>query len=120
MCDLFKFRLAQGFFFRASHHHKNVGSRPFVGSAVNNWFRGYLVEPKPFEGEAPHSFGMGLSNTLRLLGCSQQYVAQYIGWQSGGIAELYSRMSDTDASLAISQEIVPGSVNLVKDQGVPP
>ena len=71
VCDLLKFRPAPGFFFRASHHHKNVVSIPFVGSAVNNRCRGYLVQVKLFEGEhlpppppPPHSFGVGLSNTL--------------------------------------------------------
>ena len=113
VCDLLDVRLPGGFFFRASDRNKDVGSRPFVGSAVNNRLRGYLVEAKIFDGETPHSFRVGLSNTLRLLGCSQQEVAQYIGWQSGEMAEHYSRMSDTAASLAILEGILPGAVNLV-------
>ena len=101
------------FFFRASDRNKDVDSRPFVGSAVNNRLRRYLVEAKIFDGETPHSFRVGLSNTLQLLGCSQQQVAQYIGWQSGEIAEHYSRMSNTASSLAILEGILPGAVNLV-------
>ena len=80
VCDLLNVRFAPGFFFRTSHRNKDVGSRPFVGSAVNNRLRGYLVEAKLFDGETPHSFRVGLSNTLRLMGCSQQEVARYIGW----------------------------------------
>ena len=57
---------------------------------------------------------MGLSNTLRLLGCSHQDVAQYIGWQSGKMAEHYSRMSDTVASVVIVEEIISGAINLVR------
>jgi len=78
-CDLLNVRLTRGFFFRTSDRNKDVGSRPFVGSVVNNRLRGYLVEAKLFHGETPHSFRVGLSNTLRLLGCSQQEVARYIG-----------------------------------------
>ena len=44
VCDLLNVRLAPGFFFRASDRNKDVGSRPFVGSAVNNRLRGYLVD----------------------------------------------------------------------------
>jgi len=101
-------------FCRASHRHKDVGSRPFVYSAVNNQLLGHLVEAKLFVGETPRSLGVCLSNTLRLLGCSQQDVTQYIGRESGGIAEHYSRKSDTDASHAILEEIIPVSVNLVR------
>ena len=83
MCDLLKVRLASGFFFRASDRGRDVSPRPFVGSAVNNRLRGYLTEAKLHDGETPHSLQVGLSTTLRLLGCSQQQVAQYIGWKSG-------------------------------------
>jgi len=57
---------------------------------------------------------VGLSNTLRLLGCSQQDVAQYIGWQSGEMAEHYSRMSDTVTSVTILEDILPRTVNLAR------
>ena len=83
VCDLLKVRLASGFFFRASDRSRDISPRPFVGSAVNNLLRGYLTEAKLHDGETPHSLQVGLSTTLRLLGCSQQQVAQYIGWKSG-------------------------------------
>ena len=38
---------------------------------------------------------------------------QHTGWQSGEMAEHYSRMSDTVSSLAILEDILPGAVNLV-------
>ena len=63
-----------------SDGYKDVSSRPFVGSAVNNRLHGYLVEAKLFDSETPHSFRVGLSTTLRLSGCSQQDVVQYIEW----------------------------------------
>ena len=51
--DLLDVRLPGGFFFRASERNKDVGSRPFVGSAVNYRLRGYLVEAKIFDCETP-------------------------------------------------------------------
>ena len=113
VCDLLNVRLAPGFFFRASYRNKDVGSGPFVSLAVNNRLCGYLIAAKLFDGETPHSFWVGLSNTLRLLGCSQQDIAEYIGWQSGEMAEHYSQMFDTAASLSILEDILPGAVNLV-------
>ena len=53
VCDLLDVRLPRGFFFRASDRNKDVGSRPFVGSAVNYRLRGYLVEAKIFDCETP-------------------------------------------------------------------
>lgn len=114
VCDLLKVRLAPGFFFRASDRNRDVSSRPFVGSAVNNRLRGYLVEAKLHDGETPHSFRVGLSNTLKLLGCSQEDVAQYIGWQSGEMASHYSRMSDTAVSLAILEPVLPSAVDFAR------
>ena len=69
VCDLLNVRPTRGFFLRASDRSEDVGSRPLVGSAVNNWLRGYLVKVKFFDGETPHSFRVGLSNTLRSLDC---------------------------------------------------
>ena len=54
-----------------------------MGSAVNNRLRKHLSEVKLYAGETPHSFRVGLSNTLRLLGCSSEDVAHYLGWKSG-------------------------------------
>ena len=51
MCDLLAELMV--FFFRASHRNKDVGSSPFVCSAINNRFGEYLVDAKFFEGEPP-------------------------------------------------------------------
>ncbi|KAL9987103.1 hypothetical protein ACROYT_G001353 [Oculina patagonica] len=83
-------------------------------AAVNNRLRGYLVEAKLHDGETPHSFRVGLSNTLKLLGCSQEDVAQYIGWQSGKMASHYSRVSDTAVSLTILESVLPSAVGLAR------
>ena len=48
-----RFWWASGFFFGTSDRNKDVGSRPFGGSAVNNRPRGYLVEAKILDGETP-------------------------------------------------------------------
>ena len=113
LCDLLKVRLASGFFFRASDRRRDISPRPFVGSAVNNGLRGYLTEAKLHDGKTPHSFQVGLSTTLRLLGCSQQQAAQYIGWKSGEMAQHYSRSFDEAASLAIFEEVLPSATGLV-------
>lgn len=91
--------------------NKDVGSGPFVGSAVNHRLRGYLVEAKPRDsaGNRPHSFRMGLSNILRLSGCSQQDVvhAQYIGWQSGTMFLVLSTWSGSQSpTLKTSRPLV--------------
>ena len=113
VCDLLKVRLASGFFFRASDRSRDISLRPFVGSAVNNRLREYFTEAKLHDGETPHSFRVSLSTTLRLLGCSQQQVAQYMGWKSGEMAQHYSRSSDAAASLTIFEDVVPSATGLV-------
>lgn len=113
VCDLLKVRLASGFFFRASDRGRDVSPRPFVGSAVNNRLWGYLTEAKLHDGETPYSFRVGLSTTLRLLGCSQQQVAQYLGWKSEEMAQHYSRSSDAAASLTIFEDVLPSATGLV-------
>ena len=68
MCDLLKVRLALVFFFLASDRSRDISPRPFVGSAVNNRLWRYLTEAKFHDGETSHSFRVGLSTALRLLG----------------------------------------------------
>ena len=99
--------------YRASDRSRDISPRPFVSSAVNNRIRGYLTEAKLNDSETPHSFRVGLSTTLRLLGCSRQQVAQYIGWKSGEMAQHYSRSSDAAASLSIFEEALPSATGLV-------
>ena len=78
---------------RASDRGKQVGERPFLGSAVYNRLRVYLSEAKLCNGKAPHSFRVGLSNTLSILDCSPQEIAQYLGWKSSNMARHYVRVS---------------------------
>ena len=59
------------------------------GSAVDNRLRVYLSEAKLFNGETPHSFRVGLSNTLSILDCSPEEIAQYLGWKSSDMARHY-------------------------------
>ena len=43
-----------------------------------NRLRLCLSEAKLYNGETPHSFRIGLSNTLSVLGCSPEEIAQYL------------------------------------------
>ena len=65
--------------FGVTERNGSEGNKPFTGSAVSNRLRKHLLEFKLHAGETPRSFRMGLSNTLILLGCSQEDVAQYLG-----------------------------------------
>ena len=57
-----------GIFFPASDRGKRVGEGPFLGSAVNNRLRVCLSKVKLCNGGTPHSFRVGLSNTLNIFG----------------------------------------------------
>jgi integrase len=64
-CDSLGIILTPGYFFRSLERTTTISARPFAGSAVNNRLRKYL---KGFDdGETPHSFRVGLSNTLTQL-----------------------------------------------------
>ena len=69
VCQCLKVPLDQGYFFRTAERSGSIGSTPFTGSAVNNRLRKHLSEAKLYAGETRHSFRVGLSNILRLLGC---------------------------------------------------
>ena len=99
--------LDQGYFFRVTERNGSVGNKPFTGSAVSNRLKKHLLESKLHAGETPHSFRVGLVNTLRLLGCSQEDVAQYLGWKSGEVAKSYVQRSDANASLTIFESVFP-------------
>ena len=81
--------LDQGYFFQTAEGSRLIESKPFTGSAVNNRLRKHLSEAKLYAEETPHSFRVGLSNTLRLLGCSSEDVAHCLGWKSEEIAKRY-------------------------------
>ena len=99
--------MSGGYFFRASDRGKQVGERPFLGSAVYNRLRVYLSEAKLCNGETPHSFRVGLSNTLSVLGCSPEEIAQYLGWKSSDMARHYARVSQAASTLTLLESVMP-------------
>ena len=78
-----------------------MSDRPFVGPSVANRLRKYLREAGLDEGETPHSFRRGLSNTLRLLGCSPEDIARYVGWSGSAMAEHYTSASQASSVLSL-------------------
>ena len=74
---------------------------------MNNRLKRHLLEAKLYAGETPHSFRVGLSNTLRLLGCSSEDVAHYLGWKSKEIAKRYMQGSDATVSITLLEKVFP-------------
>ena len=107
VCQCLKVPLGQGYFFRTAERSGSIGSKPFTGSAVNNRLRKHLSEAELYAGETPHSFRVGLSTTFRLLGCSSEDVAHYLGWKSGEVAKRYMQGSDATVSLALLERVFP-------------
>ena len=99
--------LDQQYFFRTAERSRSTGSRPFTGSAVDNRLRKHLSEAKLYAGETPHSFRVDVSNTLRLLGCSSEDVAHYLGWKSGEVAKWHMQGSGVTVSLALLERVFP-------------
>ena len=100
VCQSLEISLDQGYFFRVTERSGSVGNKPFTGSPVSNRF-----ESKLHAGKTPHRFREGLSNTLRLLGCSQEDVAQYLA--SGEVAKRYMQRSVSNASRSILENVFP-------------
>ena len=107
VCQCLKVPLDQGYFFRTAERSGSIGSKPFTGSAVNNRLRKHLSEAKLYARETPHSFRVGLSNTLRLLGCSSEDVAHYLGWKSEEIAKQYTQGLDATVSITLLEKVFP-------------
>ncbi|CAH3182017.1 unnamed protein product, partial [Porites lobata] len=78
--------------FRSSEHKKLVSHRPFGRSA-------YLKAAGISNGETPHSFRVGISYTLKGLGCTLERIAQYVSWRNTQIALYYTRRSIASTSL---------------------
>jgi len=76
VCQLLSIEFAGGHLFRTTDRRKVVSPRPFLGSAVNNLLRKHLTETKIDCGETPHSFRLGLSNTLNMMGCSPDEISR--------------------------------------------
>ena len=85
----------------------------------------YLSEAILNDGETLYSFRVGLSNTLSLLGCFQEEIAQYLGWKSSYIARHYSRESRPTSTLNLLESVMlqatglttpvshPGNIQLI-------
>lgn len=106
VCHLMGVQLPEGYFFRATDRGIVVSQRPFLGSAVNNRLRKYPTEAKINSGETPHSFRVGLSNTLNMLGCSQNEISHYLGWRSSCMVKRYTRMSNTASSFPVTGRVL--------------
>ena len=84
-CDLLKVNLAQGYFFRTTNKDNSVSDRPLLGSTINNRLKKYMTDANILSGETPHSFRVGLPNTLIV----QQYGAKLfkLGLQAPNLAK---------------------------------
>ena len=105
VCQLLQIPLAEGYFFRTTCHGRDIGDGPFIGSAINNRLKKYLLDAGLYNNETPHSFRIGLSNSLKLLGCSQEDIARYLGWSSTEMPKHYTRTTDADASLGVLENV---------------
>ena len=90
---------------RTTDRRKVVSSRPFLGSAVNNCLRKHLTGAKIDCGETPHSFRLGLSNTLNMMGCSPDEISRYVGWRNGDMVNLFNKMSAVASSSSITKQL---------------
>ena len=85
--------------------HRSLG-----GSAVSARLRKYLKAAAIDDGETPHSFRVGLSYTLKGLGCTPDQIAQYVRWRSTEMALYYTRRSGAPVSLDLLERVT-ASVN---------
>ena len=104
--------LSQGYFFRATDKRGKISERPFLGSAVNSRLRKYLLEAEIHGGETPHSFRVGLSNTLNMLGCSHEEISRYLGWRSSTMVSHYTRSSNASSSALVTDRASPTTLSL--------
>ena len=111
VCQCLKVSLDQGYLIRTAVHSRSIKNKPFTGSAVNNRLLKHLSEAKLYARETPHSFRVGLSNTLRLLGCSLEDVAHYLSWKSEVVAKRYMQGSDATVSLTLLEKVFPGAAS---------
>lgn len=93
------------YLFRASGHKKAVSHRPLGGLAVSARLRKYLKAAAIDDGETPHSLQVGLSYTLKGLGCTTDQFAQYVGWRSTEMALYYTRRSGASVSLDLLERV---------------
>ena len=96
------------YLFRSSVHKEAVSHRPLGGSAVSARLHKYLKAAASDDGETPHSFRVGLSYTLKGLGCTPDQIAQYVGWRSTEMALLYMHRSGASVSSDLLERITLG------------
>ena len=101
---------------RSSEYKKLMSHRPFRGSAVSTRLQKYLKAASINDGETPHSFRVGISYTLRGLGCYLEQIAQYVGGRRTEIDLYYSRRSSASTSLQLIERV---TLNLTS-AGSPP
>lgn len=109
VCQLLDIELAGGYLFRTTDRRKVVSSKPFLGSAVNNRLRKHLTQAKIDCGETPHSFRLGLSNTLNMMGCSPDEISRYVGWKNSDMVNHYTKMSTVAGSSFITGRLLSSS-----------
>ena len=114
VCHFLSIELAGGYMFRTTDRRKVVSSRPFLGSAVNNRLRKHLTGAKIDCGETPHSFRLGLSNTLNMMGCSPDEISRYVGWRNGDMVNHYNKMSTVAGSSSIIKRLLSSAECLVQ------
>ena len=82
-----------------------MSHRPFEGSTVSARLQKYLKAAGINDGEIPCSFRVGISYTLKGLGCTPEQIAQYVGWRSTEMALYYTRRSSASASLLLLERV---------------
>ena len=93
------------YLFRSSQHKKAVSHSPLGGSAVSARLHKYLKAAGIDDGETLHSFRVGLSYTLKGLGCTPDQIAQYVGWRSTEMALYYTRRSSASVPLDLLERV---------------
>ena len=91
--------------FSSSKHKKFVSHRPFRGSAVSARLKKYLKAAGINDGETRHSFRVGISYTLKGLGCTPEQIVQYVGWRTKEITLYYTRPSSASTSLQLIERV---------------
>ena len=100
--------------FRTTDRRKVVRSRPFLTSPVNNRLRKHLTGAKIDCREAPHSFRLGLSITLNMMGCSPNEISRYVGWRNGDMVNHYNKTSTVAGSSSITKRLHSSAECLVR------
>ena len=104
-CEALGVPLLGEYLFRSSERKKAVSRRPLGGSAISARLHKYLKATGIDDGETPHSFRVGISYTLKGLGCTPDQIARYVGWRSTEMALYYTRHSSASVSLDLLERV---------------